>query len=137
MKSRVEARDGWDSGHRLGHRVERRQRLRLMRGGHLNQLAQAFLDAGIDQHRLPEPFPAMDDPMSNGVSVSEPLTERVAQLAGVERRAGSGELALDQRHVAVTDQAQLDAARTRVDNEDAPSDVRDWIWPSGPPAYVR
>jgi hypothetical protein len=57
--------------------------------------------------------------MSNGLSLGEPVAERVAQLAGVERRAGSRELALDQRNVAVADQAQLDAARTRVDNEDA------------------
>jgi hypothetical protein len=50
----------------------------------------------------------MDDPMSNGLSVGEPVADRVTQLAGVERRAGSRELALDQRNVAVADQAQLD-----------------------------
>jgi hypothetical protein len=88
-----------------------------VQGGHLDQLAQAFLDAGVDQHWLPEAFPAVDDPMSNGVSVSEPIAERVAQLAGVKHRARSRELVLAQRDVAVADEAQFDVARTRVDNE--------------------
>ena len=71
----------------------------------LDEIAQAVLDGGVDQHRLPEPLAAVDDPVADGVGIAEPVAERVAQLAGVERRAGSGELALDQRRVAVADQA--------------------------------
>jgi hypothetical protein len=73
VECRVEAGDGRDPGQGCGHRVEHRQRLRLVQGRHLDQLAQAFLDAGVDQNRLTEPLPAMNDPMSDGVSITEPV----------------------------------------------------------------
>ena len=96
MEGGVEARDRGQLRELRRHRVQRRQRLRLVKRGELGQRPQLALDLGVDDHRLAEPLAAVNDAVANRVSIAEALAQRRSQGRGVELRARSLQLARPQ-----------------------------------------
>jgi hypothetical protein len=86
--------------------------------GELDQVAQRGLDPGVDPHGGPEALAAVDDPVSDEIGIAEPAMKGGAQRSGIDLGARRGQLALGQRLLADAEQAQLDAARAGVDDED-------------------
>ena len=65
MEARVEAGDLRHAGKSLGHRVYRRQVVRLMERGKRDQLPQVLQNRRRDNGRTGEPWAAMHDAVTN------------------------------------------------------------------------
>ena len=89
VKRRVEAGDGRHAGKRVAHRAQRRQRLRLVQGREIDELAQRVLDRAVDPHRLPEALAAVDDPVPDRVGLAQPGLERGFEAAGSSSDRGA------------------------------------------------
>jgi hypothetical protein len=98
-------------GERATDRVQRRQRLRLVKRSEGDQVAQRLGDFFVDRHRLAEALAAVDDPVPDGVRAPE-LGERRIEARGVGRQVAAAE-----QLVSGTEQPQLEAARSGVDDQ--------------------
>lgn len=65
-----------------------------MERGQRDEVAQSLLYAGVDDHRVPEPFAPVDDAVSDRVGPAEIPVECLAELSRVDRRLRRRHLSL-------------------------------------------
>jgi hypothetical protein len=70
----------------------------------VRKVTQRRLDIRGDLHCVAEALPSMDDAMPDGISVAQPLLERVFQLLFIDRGARGRELPLGQCLVVFSEQ---------------------------------
>ncbi len=117
MEGGVEAGHPWSARERPADGVQRGKRLGLVKRGQVAERPQLPLHVLVDQRRPAEPLAAVDDPVADrvrGWKARDDRRELLGTRVGVERR----KVMLGQERVAVSEQAQLKAARSGVDDQD-------------------
>ena len=113
----VETGDGGHVGQHRGHRVQGGQRLGLVQRSQVGERTEPLPDAALDQHRAAELIAPVHDPVTDRAHLAERLDRRLdgRPVVPVPRRrqvGGAGDL------VGVVKDAQLEAARPGVDDQD-------------------
>ena len=120
VKGRVEAGDGRQLREQPGDGIERGQRLGLVQGGEIDELAQVRLDGRVDPHRARDS--ARRHARCDGRSRRPRPAASRARRAARHRPplpAVPGAPARRVRVVLPVEQRQLEAARAGVDDQDA------------------
>ena len=123
MEGGVEAGDRRHPGQQPADRGDRLQRLWLVKRCEVDQRAQVADDPGIDLDRTREPGAPVDDAVAHGVQPAC-LPDRRFQRLRIDPAAGAVELVLRQRPIGVVEESQLEAAGTRVDDQDRQARLR-------------
>ena len=66
----------------LAHRIQRRERLRLVQRREIGQLLERLADVAVDHHRVVELRPAVHHPMADGVELADAVQHFAQPLLG-------------------------------------------------------
>ena len=126
----VEARDLRHVRQRSSDRVERGQRLGLMKRRERRQLAELGLDVLVDDHRIAKALASVNDPVPGDVGGGGQLGESGRHDVGLDHSARCRELTRPELAVVRVEQRQLQAARPGVHHQHA----HVWRYPGTPRA---
>ena len=106
------------SGQDRVHRGQRRERLRLVERGEVGERPQVRLDLVVEEDRPAVPRPAVDDPVADRPERAE-AGDGLGDGRRVGRPARGRQVGRRDDVVGRVEDAQLEAARPGVDDEDA------------------
>jgi hypothetical protein len=113
----VEAGDRGDAGQRVTHEGEGFERLGQVEWGQVHERLDPSDDRRVDEDGIGERRPPVDDTVADRVDPAE-RADRGGDVGGIDRAARRRYVGRGADRVVRLEEAQLEAARPRVDDED-------------------